>query len=46
MKIFQQTISLRARKRGFHLITEEVETALPELLKIELGMCLVFIQHT
>ncbi|MBC7567799.1 MAG: YjbQ family protein [Pedobacter sp.] len=46
MKIFQQTISLRARKRGFHLITEEVEAALPELLKIELGMCQVFIQHT
>lgn len=46
MKIFQTTISLRARKRGFHLITEEVFSALPEIKKIKVGVCQVFIQHT
>ena len=46
MEIFQNTISLRARKRGFHLITDEVEQALPEISKINTGICQVFIQHT
>ena len=46
MEIFQRTVSLRARKRGFHLITAEVEAALPEISKIEAGICQVFIQHT
>jgi secondary thiamine-phosphate synthase enzyme len=46
MEIFQNSISLRARKRGFHLITNEVEQALPEISKINTGICQVFIQHT
>lgn len=46
MKIYQQIISLRARKRGFHLITDEVEQALPQLREFKTGMCQVFIQHT
>lgn len=46
MKIFQQTISLRERKRGFHLITTEVLQALPQLRELKAGICQVFIQHT
>ena len=46
MKIFQQTITLSARKRGFHLITHEVERALPQIAQIKTGICQVFIQHT
>lgn len=46
MKIFQTTVALRARKRGFHLITEEVFNALPEIKKLRTGICQVFIQHT
>lgn len=46
MKIFQQTLTLRARRRGFNLITEEVEMALPQIDEIEMGICQVFIQHT
>lgn len=46
MKIFQQTISLRERKRGFHLITNEIVQAMPQLFEIRTGMCQVFIQHT
>jgi len=46
MKIFQQAVSLRERRRGFHLITEEVLNALPQISEIKMGICEVFIQHT
>lgn len=46
MKIYQQTINLRERKRGFHLVTQEVVNALPGLQEIKAGICHVFIQHT
>lgn len=46
MKIYQQTVRLRERKRGFHLITQEVVNALPGIQEIKAGMCHVFIQHT
>jgi secondary thiamine-phosphate synthase enzyme len=46
MNIFQQTISLPEKPRGFHLITREVVRALPEIGQIATGLCQVFIQHT
>jgi secondary thiamine-phosphate synthase enzyme len=46
MKIFQQQICLRERKRGFHLITTEVTLALPQISEIKTGILQVFIQHT
>ena len=46
MKIFQQAFAVRERKRGFHLITDEVVNAFPELKEIKVGICQVFIQHT
>jgi secondary thiamine-phosphate synthase enzyme len=46
MTIFQQQLLLKARSRGFHLITNEVVQALPQLNQIKTGMCQVFIQHT
>lgn len=46
MKIFQQTIQLKERKRGFHLITDEIVHALPQMRNIKTGICHVFIQHT
>ncbi|MCZ4225255.1 secondary thiamine-phosphate synthase enzyme YjbQ [Pedobacter rhodius] len=46
MKIFQQAFTIRERKRGFHLITEEIVNAFPELKTIQIGICQVFIQHT
>lgn len=42
----QRQMQLKARVRGFHLITEEIERALPELAQIEMGLLHVFIQHT
>lgn len=46
MKFIQQPLRLKARKRGFHLITSEVMQAMPQLREITTGMCQVFIQHT
>lgn len=46
MKIYQQPVQLRARQRGFHLVTSEILQALPQLSEIQTGMCQVFIQHT
>ena len=46
MKIFQQMLQLRERKRGFHLITAEVKNAMPQLHELKTGICQVFIQHT
>lgn len=46
MKIFQKALTLRERKRGFHLITDEVRRAVPEIAGLQAGMCQVFIQHT
>lgn len=46
MKIFQQLLQLKERKRGFHLITTEIIQALPQISELETGVCQVFIQHT
>ena len=46
MKTYQQIITLPERRRGFHLITSEVERALPQISQIRAGMCQVFIRHT
>lgn len=46
MKIYQQTIRLRERARGFHLITGEIMHALPQISELRVGICQVFIQHT
>ena len=46
MKIYQQTIQLSQKKRGFHIITSEVVYAMPQIVDIKVGICQVFIQHT
>jgi len=46
MKIYQQTVHLRERKRGFHLVTQDIIQALTGLQEIKAGICHVFIQHT
>jgi secondary thiamine-phosphate synthase enzyme len=46
MKIFQQNLTLKERKRGFHLITNEVLAAIPQISEIKMGILQVFIQHT
>ena len=44
--MYQQTIQLRERSRGFHLITSEILRLFPHFSEIKAGMCQVFIQHT
>lgn len=46
MKWTQKQIALKSRPRGFHLITNEIESAVPEIRNYKTGMCQVFIQHT
>ena len=46
MPWYQKTLSLRARKRGFHLVTSEVVSLLPELSSVRRGILHLFIQHT
>jgi secondary thiamine-phosphate synthase enzyme len=46
MKIFQHTLQVKEKKRGFHLITAEVIHAMPEIKDIRSGICQIFIQHT
>jgi secondary thiamine-phosphate synthase enzyme len=43
---FQKEIRLKARPRGFHLVTEEILTQLPLIEKVSVGMLNVFIKHT
>lgn len=42
----QETIELRPRGRGFHLITPEILAQLPDLARISRGLCHIFLQHT
>ncbi|WDI40205.1 secondary thiamine-phosphate synthase enzyme YjbQ [Bremerella sp. P1] len=46
MTWIQKEITLRARSRGFHLVTREVLDQLPELREISVGLLNIFIQHT
>ncbi|HAS14768.1 MAG TPA: hypothetical protein DCS01_05660 [Idiomarina abyssalis] len=46
MLIKQTELQLRARPRGFHLITSEVEQALSQLGQVQVGLLHVFIRHT
>jgi secondary thiamine-phosphate synthase enzyme len=42
----QREITLRPRPRGFHLVTGEIESAVPELREVRVGVAQLFIRHT
>ena len=42
----QKRIILKARSRGFHLVTNEIIHQLPELSRFKIGLAHFFIQHT
>jgi secondary thiamine-phosphate synthase enzyme len=42
----QRKIDLRARPRGFHLVTPEIVDAVPELSEFSVGIATVFMRHT
>jgi len=46
MSWVQKQMTLKARARGFHLITSEVVESLPEIANVRVGLLQVFIRHT
>ncbi len=46
MHFLQKRLTLKEHSRGFHLITDEIVKAIPEIVKLNAGMLQVFIQHT
>lgn len=46
MNWHQRDIRLPPFRRGFHLITQRIEDAIPELKDVQVGLLHVFIQHT
>lgn len=46
MPIFQTELRLRPYPRGFHIITDDIERALPNLHEVKTGLLHVFIKHT
>ena len=46
MPWLQRTIKLPACQRGFHLITNEIVSAMPEISELSIGQLHIFLQHT
>ena len=46
MKCLQKEITISAKSRGFHSITDQVFSNLPDISNIEAGICQLFIKHT
>ena len=46
MDFYQKEIALPSFPRGFHLITDQVLSAIPEIKSISIGQLQVFIKHT
>ena len=46
MSWVQKTVTLSPRRRGMHLVTEEILKQVPELRDFTVGTCHLFIQHT
>lgn len=43
---YQQTITLKEKPRGFHLVTDEIVDALPRLREVQTGLLHLLLQHT
>ena len=46
MKIVQKEFELAPRKRGFHIVTDEVVANVPEINEFNSGLAHIFICHT
>ncbi len=42
----QDKLTITSRKRGFHLISDEIEQQLPQIKQYSVGILHLFIQHT
>jgi len=43
---YQTEVILRSRNRGFHLVTDEILSQLPELNEVNCGILHIFIKHS
>lgn len=43
---FQNEVSLSARERGFHLVTEEIVSLVPEISSVKIGILNILLKHT
>jgi len=43
---YQKEIKLKAKSRGFHLVTDDILVQLPELSSMRVGLMNLFIKHT
>jgi len=46
MQFFQKEIQLQPYRRGFHLITDHIKKAIPEIVHISKGQLHLFVKHT
>ncbi len=46
MNWLQKEITLTPKRRGFHLVTQEIERQLPQIQTFSVGIAHIFIQHT
>ncbi|KAF1991171.1 hypothetical protein K402DRAFT_323213 [Aulographum hederae CBS 113979] len=46
MSWFQKTLSLPSKARGSYLITDHIESSLPEIRNYKVGILHLFVQHT
>lgn len=46
MEWIQRTVTLAPKPRGFHLVTDELLSEVPEIRDVRVGLLHVFIQHT
>lgn len=44
--VIQKQIQLKSRRRGFHLVTNEILEQVDEISKVKVGVINIFIQHT
>ena len=42
----QKSVKLQAKSRGFHLVSDEILEALPEISSINVGLLHLFLRHT
>ena len=43
---YQKEIIIDSKKRGFHVITEQITSKIPEIKEVNIGLLNLFIKHT
>lgn len=46
MIVLQKEFTLKSKPRGFHLVTDEIVSHVPEIKNISTGLAHIFIKHT